>query len=131
METYKDVEINGYRFRILRISARDGSWIVQSSLAQAVRGTFDQESYTKAMDIVLNKCQIITNVDGQDVILNIYQNGIWGERYLTEDTDTIDALVEEAMKFNVFPTMQKYLDKAALAKREADEASLRSPSPTA
>ena len=121
-EKFKDVEINGMKFRIKPVSARDGSWIVNIILGQKYH---EPVNYNRTQDIVLNKCEYLRPNEGQaDIPQQLYLNGRWlaPDLGLDTDVDTVTSLYEEAMDFSIIPTLRRLIANAQAEASKREEA---------
>lgn len=117
-EKFKDVTINGMKFRLGVPSSRDGVWIITAM--QAGKYT-EPQTYARIQDIVLNKVQYIRPVNGEEIPQPLYFNGKWlvPDLNLDSDVDTAFKLTEEAIEFVTGPTLLYLIEKAEKAQAES------------
>jgi|GEM_PF-5719479 len=103
-EASKDVEINGHRYRIGRLTAMTGTWIIAQ-----LDGNMSQDGvFQKVQGYLLSVCQRYKTLpDGKEAPLPIFDPpDKWLEKDLEYDTLTVFDLCEEAIKFNLDPFFQ-------------------------
>lgn len=106
MEDFKDVVIEGRKFRIELIPAMSASWIVAQ--AEARRGA-DEAIYRRTQSILFSACYFYKNVEGRDIKVDLFQApDRWLIPEIAKDAFTVHVLFQEAIKFNLGPFGKKY-----------------------
>lgn len=123
IERHQDVEIRGHRFRIHRVLAADGSWIVSQF---AARRTGDREIYDRITRYLFNRIDLLQQVgNGSESPLRIYRDGQYliKELDLEYDLEFLEELYKAAFDFNLSPFLKKLIEesKKEEAKRELEQ----------
>jgi hypothetical protein len=113
MAKTKDVEYKGRKFRLGLPSARDGNWIINMMLANQ---HLAPANYDRIEKLLLNKVEYLRNTDGLDMPLKMYFNGDFLIPDLEIDSDELNFLFLEALKFLADPTLQRLV-----AQQKAEE----------
>lgn len=99
LEQFKDVEIEGRRYRIGSLSALVGNWIATVMMQ---RKATDEETFAKIQAHCLEVCQRYEERNGERTPINIFAKP---DRFLVpdlaHDVVTVSALQEEVLDFNL------------------------------
>lgn len=120
-EVFKDVELNGYKFRIGRFDALLGSYIaftlltkmLPSGIEQQVMGdqslpkgrtSMSKEEFIELQKDCLKICHLLKDVGGKEVPVPILTSyGEWATDGLNEDVMTVLVLTIHVLIFNIVP----------------------------
>ena len=108
IEKFKDVEIDGDTYRIGRLSAFVGNWMVTQLLAK----TYSQEETFKSVQAhCLDVCMVYREheKDGSRTPIKVFEKtaGRFLVSGLENDLFTVNRLVEEVIAFNLNPFFEK------------------------
>lgn len=104
MDKYKDITVGdgdaARRFRINRLPADVGSWIVFQILSSG--GKLGEEDFRKAQGYLLSSVQRRTVIGEQEVYEPIYvrESAVWVDKALQFDLVTVVNLTMQAMGYN-------------------------------
>jgi len=105
-DKYKDIEINGYKFRIGLVSALVGDWIVTQMMSHNFT---DEAVYERAQNHLLGACSIYLKDDAPP--LKIFDGGRWlvsaNFPDLEYDTEVVHMLLNEALEFTTGPFFRR------------------------
>lgn len=122
MNEFKDVTITGLvgtkKYRIGLVTAQAASWMV----LQIETGKFSQADVFRQVQAGLfGACTYYQPIEGQaDVSVPLFENGRWLLAGIERDVLTVDELFEEAMEFNLFPTLKRHDEKRKMKQAEAE-----------
>lgn len=113
MDMFKDIEIGGHKYRIGRLSAKTGSWIV-SLVMKEMRGILSEADHGNIHQHLLSVC---SRFKGEHPMPVLKADGSFtaDAADLTHDLETVVQLKKEARDFN----FADFFEKRA---REAKEA---------
>ena len=123
MDATKDVEINGVRYQIGRMTAKAGSWVATQIFTKVLpsaiegqmnklgldslpqgRATMTEEEFSNLQDHCLMVCRRYELVGNIDTALPIMPRpGFWAIKELEYDLLTVVALTVHALVFNISP----------------------------
>lgn len=121
-ETFKDIEVNGRRFRIGRLDALTGSYIVTTIMMQMLpmgmdsslpglpegRSMMSKETF---MDIQKDCLKVVSELksigDSEAPILIMLPDGRWGVEDIEDDTLLVMSLTLHALMFNLSDFFQE------------------------
>ena len=114
IERFKDVDVNGRKFRVGRVLSDIGVWIM---LQIEGRKTSDPDVYAKIKNHLFNLCSSCEDIDGTVIPRRVYADGKWliPELELDYDAETVKEIFEASMEFNFGGFFEKLLAKAKAA----------------
>lgn len=112
-ERYTDVTINDHKFRLGRVTASVGNWMV---LQMSAGTTIDQDVYNKMEAYFLAETSIYR---GRDPV-RIWDAGIWLVKELEYDLDTVNAIYFKSLGFNFDDFFEKRKAEKVAAKKLAE-----------
>jgi hypothetical protein len=106
----------GANFRIRRVTANNGNWIVLQLTSGRV---VNEDIFTKIQNYLFNPMTYLKDVDGSLIEVKMYENGRWlvPQLKLEYDLDTVNDLYSEALAFN----FNDFFARQAKANKEAKE----------
>lgn len=96
MEMFNDVEIGEHRYRISRLPARAGAWILSLALKEA-QGKLSESEYANIQQYLLSVC---SRFKGDHPMPVLKSDGSFAVKDLEYDLDTVVKLQKEAKDFN-------------------------------
>jgi hypothetical protein len=117
MEMYKDIEIGEHRYRIGRLSARSGAWLLSLALKEA-QGNLSESEYANIQQHLLSVCSRFKDEHPMPILK---KDGTFAVKDLEFDLDMVVRLQGEAKGFN----FADFFEKRA---REAKDAMSQDPS---
>jgi hypothetical protein len=94
-EMTKDIEVNGHKYRLARLPASIGSWIIR---ILAGNGMTVEEDFYRIQNYCLKACSLLTPA-GPSVIM--MQDGRWAVKELEYDTEAVVKITNEMLAFNL------------------------------
>jgi hypothetical protein len=113
MEMYKDVPIGEHKYRIGRLSARTGSWILTLSIKE-LQGSLSESEYSNIQQHLLSVCSRFVN-DHPVPVLKVDGSFSPKAADLEYDLDALLKLQKEAKDFNFadfFSARAREIEKA-------------------
>jgi hypothetical protein len=96
MEMFKDIEIGEHRYRIGRLPARAGAWILLLALKEA-QGQLSESEHANIQQHLLSVC---SRFKGDHPMPVLKADGSFAVKELEYDLDTVMKLQGEAKSFN-------------------------------
>jgi hypothetical protein len=103
MEMYKDIDIGDHRYRIGRLSARTGSWILSLALKEA-QGQLSESEYANIQQHLLSVCSRFKDEHPMPILK---KEGTFAVKDLEYDLDMVLRLQVEAKGFNFADFFEK------------------------
>jgi hypothetical protein len=103
MEMFKDIEIGEHRYRIGRLSAKTGSWILSLALKEA-QGNLSESEYANIQQHLLSVC---SRFKGEHPMPILKKDGTFAVKDLEFDLDMVVRLQGEAKGFNFADFFEK------------------------
>ena len=103
MEMYKDIDIGEHKYRIGRLSARTGSWILSLALKEA-QGQLSESEYANIQQHLLSVCSRFKDEHPMPILK---KDGTFAVKDLEYDLDMVLRLQVEAKGFNFADFFEK------------------------
>jgi hypothetical protein len=96
---FTDIEVGEEKYRIHKLTARDGSWVLNTLLRKIMPGVNTREEFDAVQALLLKNCYRYI-AEGPEPLVIMNANDRWAFKDLEYDLMAVTKLTAEALAFN-------------------------------